>query len=398
MVRLFRWLLGSVKFKFFGGFAQGFVNDCFNEKINVHNLKTESDALYGLCSAKTYKSLHRIALKNGGKVQMVKKSGPVFLFLKIKNRWGLFAGMIAFIAIINFLSGFIWSVEIYGNEKISTAQLVEFLNENDFHEGVYWNNVEKSSLENLIMASFDDCAWVHINRFGSTARVEISEAVEKPDIADNSKYTNVKAVKDGIIVKATVFSGYPVAKIGDGVSKGDLLISGIYESEINKKNLFTHAGGEYIAMVKEPFALTINRQQSYKAYSDEREKKYICFFGLEIPLFIDFEKDKSNYDISTEYKYIKLNKKEIPVGIRVDSIKPYTKESRVLSDKELNRLVAVKTKEKLSSDYAGIDIVGRHINTSLEADKAVCSGYIECLENIGEEVEIKISKSKHNKG
>lgn len=395
MIRLFRWFLGSVKFRFFKGFSQGFINDCFKQNMNVHNLKQKDDALYGICSAKTYKSLHRIALKNGGKVQIVKKSGPIFLLLKIKNRWGLFAGLIVFIIIVNFLSGFIWNIEFYGNEKISTSQLEEFLDENDFRVGVYWNNVEKTSLENLIMASFDDCAWVHINRFGSTARVEINEAVLKPDIAESSKYTNVKAVKDGIIVKATVISGYPAAKVGDGVSKGDLLISGIYESEINKKNLFTHASGEYIAMVKEKFNLTINRQQSYKDYTNVKKQKYICFFGLEIPLFIDSGKNAKNKEVNTEYNYLKINDKSIPVGIRCDYVKYYTKQTKVLSDKELNALVNEKIKDKLKTDYDGIEIVGKHINTSLEADKAVCSGYIECLENIGEEVEIKISKTKH---
>lgn len=388
MVKLIRWFLGYVSFKFSSGFAEGFMNDCFEKHINVHDLKRNGSEIYGMCTAKTYKQLHRIAYKNGGVVEIIKKHGPVFPLLKIKNRWGLFVGALGFVIIINMLSGFVWNIEIVGNDVITDDEITAFLAENDFSVGVFWDSVDKDSLESLMMASFDDCAWVQINELGCTARVEINETVVKPEVADNSGITNLKAVKDGIIVKATVYNGWAVAKAGDGVAKGDLLISGVYESEITKTNVFAHASGEYIAQVKEPFSLTVSRQQSSKSYSEEKQYKIINFFGLNIPLYIGSSNlPDSDTDQSTDY--IRLNGKELPIGITTKTVRPYTVTKTALSDSELTKLTQAEIKKKLETDFGDYEIQKQSIDISLNADEAVAKGTVTCLEDIGEEVVMK---------
>lgn len=388
MIKFIRWILGYVSFKFSRGFAEGFVNDCYELNINVHDLKRDNNEICGICTAKTYKQLHRIAYKNGGVVEITKKHGPIFPLLKIKNRWGLLVGALGFIIIINILSGFVWNIEIVGNKAITDDEILDFLAENDFSVGVYWDSIDKVSLESLIMASFDDCAWVHINELGSTARVEINETVVKPDVVDDSGVANLKAVKDGIIVKATVYNGWAVAKVGDGVSKGDLLISGIYESEQTKTNVFAHAGGEYIAQVNEPFALTVSRQQSSKIYGADKQYKIIHFFGLKIPLYIGSSKIQ-NSDVSESTDYVKLNGRALPIGITTKIVRPYTVSKTVLSDSELTKLTQAEIERKLKTDFAECEIQKQSIEISLNSDEATANGTVTCLENIGEEVIVK---------
>lgn len=388
MVKLIRWLLGYVSFKFSKGFAEGFINDCFESSINVHDLKRDSNEIYGICTAKTYKKLHRIAYKNGGVVEITKKHGPVFPLLKIKHRWGLLVGALGFVIIINLLSGFVWNIEITGNEAITDDEIRVFLADNGFSIGVFWDSVDKDSLESLIMASFDDCAWVHINEIGSTARVEINETVVKPDVVDDSGVANLRAVKDGIIVRATVYNGWAVAKVGDGVAKGDLLISGVYESEATKSNVFAHASGEYIAQVKEPFVLTVSRQQSNKIYGEEKQYKIIHFFGLKIPLYIGSGKMQDS-EMTESTDYVKLNGRELPIGITTRTVRPYTVTKTVLSDSELTKLTQAETEKKLKTDFADCEIQSQSIDISLNSDEAVAKGTVICLEDIGEEVMIK---------
>lgn len=391
MIRIIRWFLGYVKFQFTNGFIDGFVNDCFENGVNVHSLKRNENILYGECSVKVYPRLHKIALKNGGKTRIIKKRGIIFPFLKLRNRWGIFAGALAFVCLVSFLSGFIWNIEITGNEKISTKEISSFLEENGFCRGAYWKNIEKDRLENLIMASFDDCAWVHINEIGTTARVEINETVEKPDKKSKKTITNLKAVKDGIIVKATVYNGWGVARVGDSVVKGDLLVSGIYESENKKTNFFAHASGEYIAEVKEKFSLTVSRKQSRKAYGQEKKYKKINFFGLTIPLYI-VPPAKQNCEITESVDYAKLNKKELPIGITTVIARSYMPQTEMLSDKELVKLTEQEIEKKLGEDFGSAEIIKKDIDISLESGEAVAKGTVTCLENIGKEVKIKINK------
>ncbi len=388
MVSFFRWLLGYVKFSFTGGFYDGFVDECFQSKINVKNLKQKKGVLYGECLAREYNRLHIPARENGGKIRVLKKRGLPFFLLKIRNRWGLFAGALVFVLTVSFLSGFIWNVEIIGNERIKTNEIISFLEDNGLRRGAFFESIDKDKIENLIMASFDDCAWVHINEVGTTARIEINETVKKPGVT-SKKPANLKAEKDGLIVKTSVTNGWQVAKVGDSVTKGDLLISGIYDSEKKKGNQFAHASGEYIAEVKEEISLTIARKQSYKDYKEERLFRRLSFFGLEIPLYI-FPYEEKNSEITKTGEYLKLNSNEIPIGIITVKEKRFEIKSRQLSDNELGELAENEIKKKLEEDFSDCEIIKKDVDIALGAEEASVKGEIICLEDIGKEVEIKI--------
>ncbi len=391
MVKLIRWLLGYVVFSFSGGFNEGFLDDCFNKKYNIRNIKTNDGALYAECLAGLYPYLRKIARNNGGRLKIIKKHGIIFILSKIKNRWGIFVGIVLGIMFINFVSGFVWNIDVTGNERLSEETLRSFLSENGFSEGTYWRSIDRPTLESLLLASFDDIAWAQINRDGTSARLEINETVKRPKTVKRSKYTNLKAKKRGVIVKATVYDGWAMINKGDAVNKGDLLISGIYTEEKGKTQ-FTHARGEYIAQVKEKFSLTVSRNQSRKVYLSETERKALLFFGLRIPLYIG--KADKNAEVETRYNYISLNGKNLPIGLENSTVRIYKKEERTLSDKELTALSQNEIKRKLKNDYGKYEIIKKKIDTELTDSAAVSKGYVLCLEDIGKEVKIKVNKKK----
>lgn len=391
MIRFFRYLFGYVCFEFSKGFIDGFVNSCYLCGVNVYDLKRKDDSVFAKCSAADYKKLHRIAHKNGGVVRIKKRVGLLFPFLKLKNRWGLFAGALAFVIIINFLGGFVWNVEVRGNDKIETGELLAFCEKNGLHSGVYWSNENADKLEGLIMTSFDDCGWVHINRFGSAARIDISEAVIKPDVDDNTGVANLKAVKDGIIVKTTVKNGWQTAFIGDGVTKGDILVSGVYENKEKKINLFAHAAGEFIAQVNEPFEISVSRYQKNKSYMYSKQYKTFCFFGIKIPLYIGAV-DNKDTDITENGEYLILNGKTLPIGIIKTTAKKYTVEEIQLNDNELMKLVNTETEKKIKNDFGSYEIVSKDIKVTLNAENGTAKGRVICLEDIGEEVMLSDKK------
>lgn len=385
MLRLLRWLIGFVEFGFSGGFCEGFINSCLEKRLNISDVEFTENGITASCPAVLYQSLRPIAKSNGGRLKVVKKRGLIFLLRPLKNRWGLFVGAVAAIVIICVLSGFVWKVEITGNEKIPESELVSLLEENGLKRGVMKRGVEKGRLESLVCAAFPDCAWAHINEKGTTLRLEISEGVISPKTVDIKEYSNLRAVKDGVIVKATVYDGWAVKKKGDAVSEGDILVSGVYESEKKKLNLFAHAQGEYIAEVKEPIKLKISRMQSEKVFIGENKYKYLNFFSLKIPLFLS---PVAEGDESEESRFVSLNGESLPLGITEKTVKPFTVKKRLLSDSELQTLAASELENKLKNEFAECEIIKRKLDTALSDDCLTVSGYIICLENIGEEIKI----------
>lgn len=391
MIEFFRWIIGYVEFVFDGGFTDGFINDCYKTKINLHNIKRTETGLYGECVPSEYFKLHRPALKHGGRLRIIKRHGLLFPALKIQNRVGIMLGVLAFIALINFFGGFVWQIDVNGNESISDSEILTFLEQNGYYEGVYSKSVDSDLLESLMMASFKNLAWVSINKKGSTATVEVREAVMQPEVVNTKGYANLKATKDGIIVSAKATNGWQVAKVGDGVTKGDLLVSGIYESENNKINLYTHASGVYIARVEEKFSITVSRQQTHKEYADTQKYKSIVFFGIRIPLYVGSSVIQES-DSTQCAEYIRLNGKRLPIGIIEKNVKPYSAITVNLSDKELKMLAEEEIEKRLSSDYDDCEVIKKNIKIDVKESSAVAECTMTCLEDIGEEVEIKTKK------
>lgn len=386
MLKLMRWFLGYVKFSFFSGFADGFINDCYNNKFNLKNVCINGGEVVAECPAMLYPYLRKAAKRNGGRLKITEKHGLIFCFSKIKNRWGIFVGIVIGIIFISYISGFVWNIDITGNNRLSEAELRAFLSDNGFCEGVRWRDIDKDKIENLLLASYKDCAFAHINRYGTYAVLEIDEAVIKPKTVSRKKYRHVKATKDGVIIKAKVYDGWPIRKKGDAVVKGELLISGVYSGK-KKVTLKTHARGEYIARVKEPFSLTVNRNQNVKEYLCEEERKSLLFFGLRIPMYLS--KSPDNAEAETENKLLVLNSKSLPVGIQKTKIRTYKNKVITLNDSELTRLAERETERKLKADFGEYKIVKKKIKISLNESCAEAKGYVICHENIGKEVKIK---------
>lgn len=391
LIRLIRWLLGYVEFEFNNGFSQGFVEDLFDLGIRAYNIKTTENGIKGECKTGDYKRLHRIALKHGGCVKITKKHGAVFPLLKLRSRFSLAVGALAFIIVFCTVSGFVWQVDIVGNERISEKQIMSFLQENGFERGVSKRSVDKDYLESLMLASFPDIAWVHINYNGSLARVEISETVPKPTVNDQKGIYNVKASRDGIIVSNTAYEGWEVAKAGDSVVKGDLLISGVHKTNENTNSAFAHARGVVMAKVEDDFSLTVSREQRYKQYTSKKTYTELYFFGIRIFLHLPLG-DLPNADVSENAKYIRLNKRNLPVGIIKKSVSYYDMCSRRLSDSELNKLMSEEIEKSLADTYKNDEILSKKINISLNANNATAKGTVITLQDIAQEVKMTVKK------
>lgn len=392
LVKISQWLLGYVVFQFKDGFCTPFVNECYQRKIPIQNIIISNNAIIGKCNPTDYATIKRIAKCHGGKVVIKKKCGLPFLLNPLKSRAGFSVGIVLFIAVISTLSGFVWNIEIQGNKEIEDRQIISFLDSQSFGVGAFWKSVNKDKIEDTMMATFDNLAWVHINRFGTTAKIELQEAEPKPNIEDKT-ITNLTATKDGEIIYIMVRDGWQEVQVGDSVTKGQVLVSGINEVEREKENFYTHASGDIIAKVKEPIKLTVSREQAGKSYSSPKTYKAITFFNIYLPLYMG-KIPTINTEISRKATYISINNRSIPIGIITTSAKPYTLYTKTLSDKELTRLTKNLVNQKLTATYKKENIISKDFAISLNSDNAVAKGSATVIENIGKEVPIFKNKDK----
>lgn len=315
MIGLFRWMFGYVRFIFTGGFAENFLTECFADGIELRNVKQIENGFVAFCNVKTYKKLHRYAFKHGGRVRIIKKSGLPFVLLPLKNRVGFFVGMLAFTAIISFLSCFVWNVEIVGNDRISDTVLESYLENHNFKSGVMWSSVDRDLLCWDIMSEFEDISWVHINKTGTTARVEINETKLADTDGDEEKLKGINVMR---------------------------------------KELQTVA-------YREQKDMTVRERKNYKR---------IQFFFADIPLYFDMQQG----DISNQSeRYLTIKETVLPIGIIENEECFLSSTPKMLSDDELLALAEKKLAYLEEKELDGYEIINKAQEHQLDDDKCVIS-------------------------
>lgn len=315
MIGLFRWIFGYVRFSFTGGFAEDFLTECFADGMEIRDVVRNSDGFDACCNLRIYKKLHHYAFRHGGKVRVRKKRGLPFILLPLKNRIGFFMGMLAFVVIISFLSCFIWNVEIVGNDRLSETTISAYLENHNIKSGVMWSSVSRDEVCWDIMSEFDDISWAHINKIGSTARVEINET----RLAD----------KDGDEDK----------------------LKGI---DVFRKEL-------QVVAYREQKDITVKSIKTYKR---------IRFFTADIPLYLK----KETGDISQQSEnYLTVKDTKLPIGITESEEQFLASESRILTDEELLSLAEKKLGYQEEQEFDGFEIINKTQSHETDADKCVLS-------------------------
>lgn len=386
MISIIRWLLGYIIFVFENGFTEGFINDCYENNINLKDISQRQNGISAKTDIKTYFQLHRIAYRHGGKIKAVKRKGLPFLLLPLKNRWGIFFGIIFSVFLISFMGGYIWNITVVGNNRVTDAGIVDYLAQNGFKTGARWSSTDKENLEFGVMAEFPQVSWISINKLGSLALVEINETRDRPNVADDSKITNVVAQEDGIITHVTALGGWSAVKAGDAVSKGDLLISGINESEVDERNHFAHAHGTVLASVNDELQLNISREQKEKSVYKTVRYKSFFFFGIHIPLY--FSREKGEYDEKIEKSNLVYNDFRLPIGTETAECNYYSVESKTLSDAELEQLAASELEKLKNEKLKNAQIISENVDINTEGSVCIITGTYNSVKNIGRETEI----------
>lgn len=343
MIRLTRWFIGYVVFLFYGGFNEKFLNFCHKNGVPIYDISATENGIEAKINADSYLILKKAAKECGGEIKVLKKRGRPFVFRSLKGRYGLLIGVVISVFMFSFATSFIWNIEIKGCKTISEQSVIDFLETQNVREGMFKKNVDNYKISTNAMANFDDISWIHINVSGTTAVVEIHERKKEPKL-QNKEISNIRAKKGGKIIDVLCIRGEPVVQKNFVVTKGDLLISGIYPTENDKKNNFVSANGVVTALVDEKLSQNIQRKQAENKLLKTKKEKSLLFFGLEIPL--NFVKKEPNSKESEKTEKLKLNKKELPIGIKTKTIEVYEKTEKILTDDELYELGKEKEKQK----------------------------------------------------
>lgn len=391
VLRFLRWLRGFVYFEAVDGFPERFLNLMLRADIPIWEPVGEKGRLTAKVSAPYYRELRNIAKKSGVRLHILQKSGLPFILIKNRDRKGLLAGLILFFVIITALSQFIWNVEISGLNALGETQVRTALKEQGLASGAYYKGLDMKKVVREATLSLKNVGWMSVNVKGVTAYVELSESYTPPDVSNQPTPGNIKARTDGQIVRMDISKGTAAVKSGDGVVKGQLLVSGVIVNAENKASL-VHSEAKVYARVNHIFNVKIPFKEELKLPTGELiSRSEYRIFGIRIPanlLFVPSE----DYVRQANLKNITINGNGLPVNMFTENWYEYKTTQKTRSEKQAQSLAEKQLALYEAFNLQKAEIESKKTNIKKDDDFFILTADYVCIEDIAKTYEISVEE------
>ncbi len=233
MRHLWQWFCGYVCICLKGHQVNRFFNLCSKNGIHLwrisHELENEFRAHIRL---RDFFLLKPYLKKTHTKLWIVSRKGfPFWCNKHPRLKWMFVLGFLL-ICISIYSLNFIWSIEISGNSKISTNEMLDFLAEQNVTTGKKSEYIDCTYIEYLLRQEYVELGWVTVYVDHTKLCIEVKESLyneyENNTTTEYSQYDLV-ADKDAYIHSIITRSGTSMVNVGKHVKKGDVLVLGQYE-------------------------------------------------------------------------------------------------------------------------------------------------------------------------
>lgn len=180
---MLRHIKGIVSFTAITDNPENFINNVRLEKAACFDIEVKDCTI----RAKTYrhdmKCIRRVASKTNTDVEIVGKKGIVFKIIRYRKRYGIIAGLIFAFTVIFYCSNTVMRIDISGNYLVSDDKILAVLNSNGVKYGSFIPEINTGNVQRRILVAYDELSWVTVRASDGRVVVDVTEAVEKPEMS-----------------------------------------------------------------------------------------------------------------------------------------------------------------------------------------------------------------------
>lgn len=204
------------------------MNLCAQEQVPCWGLEwVDEHALRLITLRQKLRRLEELAQRVGCEIEIEDSRGlPAFL-RRFRKRYAFLVGLALSVAAVCILSRFILTIQVTGNEQVSSATILSQLRQQGVRPGVYGPSLDRKSIAQRVLLEMPDLSWMSINLYGTRLEVVVREAVKAPELDREEGYYDVVSQADGIILQVEPLAGEALVAEGDTVAKGEVVISGL---------------------------------------------------------------------------------------------------------------------------------------------------------------------------
>ena len=367
------------------------LNAILKNELYYKSCQITGEGFNVLIKVKHLKRYKELVKNEGINAEFILEQGYFFYLKQLKYRFGIFFGLIALICLLYFSSNFVWKIEIEGNKTIDSEKILQELELAGFGLGTYIPDINYDNLHNKILLKSEYLSWVSINITGNVASVKVKEK-NIPGNEPTPHYTNIVAKSDAYIESIVLVEGKKIVKVGDVVKKGDLLISGIIDSQAQGVR-YEHASGIVKAYTIKNISLKIPFENIKKVYTGKVvREQYYKIYNFPIKFLSNSSNLEGLYDTIEKKEMLCLfGISDLPIEITEIAYYEYFLQNIRYTHSEASQVAHAQLTDELTVALYNSELISKKITTYNDDEYYYLECEIYCLEDIAEEQQIFLS-------
>lgn len=327
--------------------------------------------------------LKNLCQVDGASVKVIRSAGILRLLKRIVRRPVLVFGCLLIVVLSLYLPTKVLFVEVEGSGAVPVDKILHRAELCGIRLGADRSEIRSERVKNALLESMPELQWVGVNTHGCRAVISVRQRTQVQQEKSQQGISSLVALRDGVIREMTVLQGSGVCKVGQSVTKGQVLISGYTDLGICLRG--THAQGEIFAETQRSVGVITPSETLRRTVITRQEKKYSLIFGkFRINFFKGSGISDATCDKMYAYHYMTLpGGFQLPVALAVEESRWY--------DAELETTDKADATERLSdcaAEYLRQQMIAGRIVQRYEIVTALDGAYYQvgkyaCYEMIG---------------
>lgn len=388
-------LRGQVRIRAESAFPERVLNLCGARDLAFWDLEWESSTAFTCrLSRRDWHALRQAAEHLDCTLTVVRREGAPYFLFRFRHRQALVTGLVACALGLFLGSFFIWDFQVEGNETVPTERILRSLERNGVGLGSFGLSLDGEDIRNHVLLDIPELSWITVNVSGCRANVQVRERVEPPEMIDEQTPANVVARRPGLVLEVQALNGVAAVLPGTAVTEGQLLISGVEDTETVGARVLAGMG---TVQARTWYTLTteVSLTGAEKQYTGKERTLVSLLFGTHrVKFFLNSSIEGEKYDKITNRHPLNLLGIPLPVTLVTETVRFYETAETALDQARAEKAAEAALTEQLHTIVDPYGTVSSTLCTSRRrGDTLTVTLSAECVEQIGERVPILTEES-----
>lgn len=315
------------------------------------------------------------------------------------RRPGVPVGLILGGLLVWLAGQYVWDIRIQGTESLSQREVRDTLAACGFTVGTPLRGFAADRLENRVLLADRRIAWISVNRKGTVAYVQLREASYPPPAVEPAP-ANILAARSGVIQRVELIRGNLQVVAGQTVAEGELLVSGLYDSQtVGIRTVCAEAHIYAKTTHREVISVPLQVETMAQTAADTQHEpisceKYLIFFGKPIKFSKKTRNEGANCDIIEEMRELSLwPGVGFPLAVRRVWYLPAAQSVTLTrTPAEAEELAYLELSRRIAAIPGGAELLSKTVRVTLTEDMLLLEATYTCVEDIAVSVPIQVEE------